>query len=116
MKPLLTLLAATALAGCTTSNVKPQDDAIVTALTGKPITFVTNRLGLPNRRNELATGSMVWTYFDNEKGANAKACRVSLSIRDGVVERVSIATENQSLVSFVSSSCSRIRSEVTRSS
>lgn len=87
-------------------------DPIIANLMGKSVNYVEGRLGLPNRRTDSPSGSMVWTYLDNEKGAAAKACEVSLSIRDGVVEHVYISRQNKSLASYVTSACDRIREEV----
>lgn len=124
MKPqiLAAAFSTLLLAGCSGMPSMPampsfsEPDPIVTTLMGKPVAFVEGRLGLPNRRTDSPTGSMVWTYLDNEKGATAKACEVSLSIRDGVVEHVYISRQNKSLVSFVTSACDRIRDEVIASS
>jgi hypothetical protein len=90
-----------------------QDDVIVTKLEGQPVAFVQERLGLPNGRKDLPTGAMIWTYSDNEKGLNANQCKVALSIRDGVVQRVSIETKSESLFSAVSTSCARIRKNLS---
>lgn len=95
------------------SPTKKQDDIIVDRLEGQPIAFVQEKLGLPNRRNELPTGAMIWTYTDNEKGLNANECKVALSIRDGIVQRVSIETKSESLFSAISSSCARIRKNLS---
>lgn len=107
------------LAGCSSLPSMPtlsKPDPIVANLMGKPVTYVEGRLGLPNRRTDSPTGSMVWTYLDNERGATAKACEVSLSIRDGVVEHVYISRQNKSLMSYVTSACDRIREEVVAKS
>ncbi|MDX1694244.1 MAG: hypothetical protein R3208_10790 [Ketobacteraceae bacterium] len=117
MKPqiLAAAMSALLLAGCSSMPSMPslgEPDPIISNLMGKPVTFVEGRLGLPNRRTDSPSGSMVWTYLDNEKGATAKACEVSLSIRDGVVEHVYISRQNKSLMSFVTSACDRIREEV----
>lgn len=90
-----------------------QKDVIVDKLEGQPIGFVQEKLGLPNRRNDLPTGATIWTYTDNEKGLNANECKVALSIRDGVVQRVSIETKSESLFSAVSTSCARIRKSLS---
>ncbi len=108
-KAFACLIMATITSACATSEIKPQDDPIVLQLTGKSVDFVTKRLGLPNRRKDLATGAMIWTYFDNEKGLSKKSCSVSISIRNGIIERVYVTRENQSLVSVVTSACPRIR-------
>ena len=105
-------LCTVSVGDCTNPAVKEQDDPIVRILTGKPTTFIIDRLGLPNRRSELASGSKTWIYFDHMKGLNAKECQVSLSIRNKVVERVNISTSNKSLFSFLSKGCQRIRKEV----
>lgn len=122
MKPqiLAAALSATLLSGCSTMEMPSlpsfdNKDPIVENLMGKPVSFVEGKLGLPNRRQDSASGSMVWTYLDNERGATAKNCEVSLSIRDGVVENVYIARKNKSLVSFATSACDRIRDEVVAS-
>lgn len=125
MKPQViaaVLSSSLLLAGCSSMPELPSmpslssPDPIVSTLMGKPVGFVEGRLGLPNRRTDSPTGSMVWTYLDNEKGATAKACEVTLSIRDGVVEQVYISRQNKSLVSYVSSACDRIRDDVTKNS
>ena len=124
MKPqiLAAALSTVLLAGCSSLPSMPsmpsfgEPDPIVSGLIGKPVTYVEGRLGLPNRRSDSPTGAMVWTYLDNEKGATAKACEVSLSIRDGIVENVYISRQNKSLVSFVTSACDRIREEVATKS
>lgn len=95
------------------SPTKKQDDIIVEKLEGQPVAFVQEKLGLPNRRNDLPTGAMIWTYTDNEKGLNANQCKVALSIRDGVVQRVSIETKSESLFSAITSSCARIRKNLS---
>lgn len=95
------------------SPTKPQEDIIVEKLTGQPIGYVQEKLGLPNRRSDLPTGAMIWTYTDNEKGLNANQCKVALSIRDGKVQRVSIETHSESLFSAVSTSCARIRKNLS---
>lgn len=95
------------------SPTKKQDDIIVEKLEGQPVAFVQERLGLPNRRNDLPTGAMIWTYTDNEKGLNANQCKVALSIRDGVVQRVSIETKSESLFSAITTSCARIRKNLS---
>lgn len=95
------------------SVTEPQDDEIVQKLTGKPVSYVQEKLGLPNRRSDLPTGAMIWTYTDNEKGLDANECKVALSIRDGVVQRVSISTKSASLFSAVSNSCVRIRNHLS---
>ena len=93
----LSALAATAvlLTGCSSSVVDPQDDPIVTDLTGKPTAYVQKKLGLPNKRNETRSGAMVWIYVDREKGMSANECTVTLSIRNDVVENVAIATDHK---------------------
>ena len=107
------------MSGCSSMPSLPElpslgksEDPIVTALQGKSTSYVEGRLGLPNRRTDSPSGAMVWTYLDNERGATAKVCEVTLSIRNDVVENVYIARENKSLMSFVSSACDRIREEV----
>lgn len=124
-KSIAAALAFGLLAGCDSmpvsveslslaeSPTKRQDDIIVTKLEGQPLAFVQERLGLPNGRKELPTGAMIWTYTDNEKGLNANQCKVALSIRDGVVQRVSIETKSESLFSAVSTSCARIRKNLS---
>ena len=120
MKPQILAAAITTLmlSGCASIEMPDMPsfntpDPIVGSLIGKPVAFVEGKLGLPNRRNDSPSGAMVWTYLDNEKGATAKQCEVSLSIRDGVVENVYISRSNKSLVSFATSACDRIREEVT---
>lgn len=123
MKPqiLAAAFSTVLLAGCSSLPELPslsfsKPDPIINSLMGKSVDYVEGRLGLPNRRTDSPSGSMVWTYLDNEKGATAKACEVSLSIRNGVVENVYISRQNKSLVSFVTSACDRIREEVTAKS
>ena len=118
-------LGLSLLAGCESMSVpveslslaesptNKQDDIIVEKLEGQPIAFVQEKLGLPNRRSDLPTGAMIWTYTDNEKGLNANQCKVALSIRDGVVQRVSIETKSESLFSAITTSCARIRKNLS---
>lgn len=105
-------LCSVSIGDCTNPAIVEQDDNIITILTGKPVAFVKDRLGLPNRRNELASGGKTWVYFDNSKGLNAKNCKISLSIRDDIIERVNVSTSNQSFASFLSEGCQRIRKEI----
>lgn len=113
MKTIIALAAAgLLLGGCSSSVVNPQDDPIVIDLTGTPVNYVEKKLGLPNKRSETRSGAMVWVYLDREKGISAKECKVTLSIRNDVIENVIVATDNQSLLSMVSSSCERIRKEL----
>ena len=113
MKTLIALTAAgILLSGCSSSVVKPQDDPIVTDLTGKPVEYAEKKLGLPNKRDETRSGAMVWVYLDKEKGVTAKECSVTLSIRNDIIENVVIASDNVSLFSIMSSSCSRIRKDL----
>jgi hypothetical protein len=109
------MLAAAVLliSACSSNVVKPQDDPIVTTLTGKPVAYVQGKLGLPNRRNDLATGAMVWVYFDNDKGGSERECQVAVSIRGGIVENVHITTSNPSLLSYAATPCQRIRKQLT---
>ncbi|CBL43728.1 hypothetical protein HDN1F_01450 [gamma proteobacterium HdN1] len=97
----------------TPSPTERQDDPIVSALEGQPVAFVQEKLGLPNQRDDLPTGAMIWVYNDDAKGLNANSCKVSLSIRDGIVQRVSIQTHSASLVSAALSSCNRIRKDLS---
>lgn len=109
-------IIALTLAGCSSSVVKPQDDPIVTELTGKNINYVQKKLGLPNQRQDTPSGAMVWVYLDKKKGFTANECRVTLSIRNELVENVVIDTDNQSLLSLVSSSCKDIRKQLASNS
>ncbi|MEE2730069.1 MAG: hypothetical protein VYA55_04565 [Pseudomonadota bacterium] len=113
MKTLIALTTAgILLSGCSSSVVDPQDDPIVTDLTGKPVEYVEKKLGLPNKRDETRSGSMVWVYLDRQKGMSAKECSVTLSIRNKVIENVVVKSDDQSLFSIMSSSCSRIRKDL----
>ncbi|RLU01316.1 hypothetical protein [Ketobacter sp.] len=113
MKTLIALTTAgILLSGCSSSVVDPQDDPIVTDLTGKPVEYVEKKLGLPNKRDETRSGAMVWVYLDREKGMSAKECSVTLSIRNKVIENVVVKSDEQSLFSIMSSSCSRIRKDL----
>lgn len=121
MKPHVIAAACSALflGGCASLELPEMPsfsspDPIVESLMGKPVAFVEGRLGLPNRRTDSPSGSMVWTYLDNEKGATAKSCEVSLSIRGGTVENVYISRQNKSFASFATSACDRIRQDVTK--
>ena len=117
MKTLIALSASTLLlAGCSSSVIEQQDDPIVESLMGKSAAYAEQKLGLPNKRSENKSGSMVWVYVDNNKGMAAKDCSVTLSIRNDVIENVVIATDQKSLVSLVSSSCQRIRETLTSES
>lgn len=113
MKTLIALTTAgILLSGCSSSVVDPQDDPIVTDLTGKPVNYVEKKLGLPNKRDETRSGAMVWVYLDKEKGISAKECSVTLSIRNDVIENVVVASDDESLFSLMSSACSRIRKDL----
>lgn len=113
MKTLIALTAAgILLSGCSSSVVEPQNDPIVTDLTGKPVDYVEKKLGLPNKREETRSGAMVWVYLDREKGVAAKECSVTLSIRNDVIENVVVSSNEESLFSIMSSSCSRIRKDL----
>ena len=105
-------LCSVSIGDCVNPAIQEQNDDIIAILTGKPVTFVKTRLGLPNRRNEFASGSKTWVYFDNSKGMTAKSCKVSLSIRDDMIERVNVSTSNKSFASFLSKGCQRIRKEI----
>ena len=105
-------LCSVSIGDCVNPAIKEQSDDIISILTGKPVAFVKTRLGLPNRRNELASGAKTWVYFDNSKGMAAKNCKVSLSIRDDMIERVNVSTSNKSFASFLSQGCERIRKEI----
>lgn len=113
IKGVMLVAAMALISACSSNVVQPQDDPIVTTLTGKPVNFVQSKLGLPNRRNDLATGAMVWIYFDNDKDSKLE-CQVALSIRDGVVENVHVTTNNPSLISYAVTACSRIRTELAK--
>lgn len=105
--------AALLLAGCSSSVLQFKEDPIITELTGKSVDYVQTKLGLPNRRDETRSGGMVWVYLDKQKGMTAKQCEVTLNIRDAKVESVVISTDNQSLLSTVSSGCKDIRKTLT---
>lgn len=110
MKTLASIAtAAVLLSGCSSAVFDQQDDPIVQSLTGQPASFAEKKLGLPNKRNETRSGSQVWVYLDKKKGMGANLCEVTLSIRNDVIENVSVATNEESLFSTVSSSCNRIR-------
>ncbi|PIE41425.1 MAG: hypothetical protein CSA49_03490 [Gammaproteobacteria bacterium] len=117
MKPQIAaiVLSTAFLGGCSALEQLPvigSPDPIITNLMGKPTSYLKDKLGLPNRRQDSASGAMVWTYLDNEKGVTAKSCEVSLSIRDDIVEHVYISRQNKSLASFATSACDRIRDQV----
>lgn len=114
MKTLFPLtMAALLVTGCSSTSVPDkQNDPIVDALTGKPPTYVEQKLGLPQKREDTRSGSMVWIYIDNEKGADAKGCTVTLSIRNDKVEHVVVDAENESLFSVVTGKCQRIRADL----
>lgn len=95
------------------SNTVSVNDAIVEILTGKPVSFLTSRLGLPNRRNESDSGVTSWVYIDNQKGVLAKGCQISLTIKNDVVEHVNIETVNNSLASMLNRGCRRIRKDIS---
>lgn len=110
MKTLIAFAASAALlAGCSSSVVAPQDDPIVSDLTGKPLVYVEKKLGLPNKRSETRSGAMIWIYLDKQKGMAANECSVTLSIRNDVVENVAVDSDGQSLMSLMSDSCKNIR-------
>ncbi len=100
--------------GCATPVTQVQSDPIVDALTGKPTAWLQAHLGLPNEREDYDTGNMLWVYRDENKGIQASSCRVSLSIRNGSVERVAIDTERHALVSLARNPCQAIRDSVQR--
>ncbi len=113
MKTLIALTTAgILLSGCSSSVVEPQDDPIITNLTGKPVEYAKQKLGLPNKRDETRSGAMIWVYLDNKKGVSAKECSVTLSIRNDVIENVVVDSADESLFSVVSNSCGRIRKEL----
>ena len=109
MKQIALLLSLFLLTACSTTVLNPWDDPIAKNLTGKSVAFVKTRLGLPNRRAESSSGAMVWTYIDRDKNLSTNECRVSLAIRNDVVEKVSITTKSQSLATLMTSFCSNIR-------
>lgn len=110
MKTLLALATAGfLLSGCSSSVVEPQDDPIVTNLTGKPVAYAEKKLGLPNKRSETRSGAMIWIYLDKQKGMAANECTVTLSIRNNTIENVAVDSDAQSLMSMVSNSCKTIR-------
>lgn len=109
MKALIPFAAATVLlTGCSSNSVQ-QDDPIVETLKGQPVNFAEKKLGLPNKRSETRSGAMVWVYLDKKKGMGANHCTVTLSIRNDVIENVAVDTDQQSLLSLMSSSCAEIR-------
>lgn len=108
---------AALLGGCSSSSIIPQqEDPIITELKGKNTDFVTNKLGLPNQREETRSGGVIWVYLDKRKGMSASECSVTLSIRQNNVESVVIKTEQPSLLSAVNSSCENIRKSLTNHS
>jgi len=110
MKTFLSLaMAALFLTGCTTAATSKQNDPIVKQLMGKPTSYLEQKLGLPNKRNETMSGAMVWVYLDDVSGMDKKSCTVTLSIRNETVEHVVVDAEGQSLFSLVTGSCPRIR-------
>lgn len=111
--PVYPVLAASLLAGCAQQSVMaPKDDPIVQTLLGKPQSVVEEKLGLPNKRKDMETGTTVWTYIDKEKGINAHHCEVKISIRNGTIEHVDILTSYSSLFSIGFESCDHIRKKL----
>ena len=101
---------ASLVAGCAQQSVMtPKDDPIVQTLLGKPQSVIEEKLGLPNKRKDMETGTSVWTYIDREKGINAHHCEVKISIRNGTIEHVDILTSYSSLFSIGFESCDHIR-------
>jgi hypothetical protein len=84
----------------------------VTQLTGQPVEFVQQKLGLPHQRKDLPTGAMVWTYIDNDKGIMGTQCSVIVSIRKNQVERVSVITNTTSAVSMLGKPCATLRAKI----
>jgi hypothetical protein len=104
---------ASLLAGCAQQPVmSPKDDPIVKNLLGQPQNIVEEKLGLPNKRKDMETGTSVWTYIDKEKGINAHHCEVKVSIRNGTIEHVDILTSYSSLFSLGFESCDHIRKKL----
>lgn len=114
MKTAILTAGLILLAGCSAiPQLGPTEDPIVGALQGQNTDFVQKKLGLPNQRQDLPSGAMVWIYLDKVKGMTANECRVTLSIRNNSVESVVIATEQQSLLSTVVNTCDNIRKAIT---
>lgn len=112
-KWLIFIVPASLLTGCAQQSVMtPKDDPIVTALKGKPQSYVEQRLGLPHKRKDMPTGTTVWTYIDNEKGMNAHHCEVRVSIRNETIEHVDVLTSYSSLFAMGFESCDHIRQKV----
>ena len=107
------VLSAALATGCATPVTEVQKDPIVDALTGKPTAWLQAHLGLPNEREEYNGGNMLWVYRDENKTL-ASSCRVSLSIRNGNVERVAIDTKRQALISLASRPCHAISENIER--
>lgn len=104
---------ASLVVGCAQQSVMtPKDDPIVQTLLGKPQSVIEEKLGLPNKRKDMETGTTVWTYIDKEKGINAHHCEVKISIRNGTIEHVDILTSYSSLFSIGFESCDHIRKKL----
>ena len=116
MKCLVHVITLAALlGGCSSSSVIPtQEDPIITELKGKNTDFVTQKLGLPNQREETHSGGMVWIYIEKVKGMATNECTVTLSIRQNNVESVVIKSDKPSLMSAISSGCDHIRETLTK--
>ena len=113
MKTSIAVATATLLlAGCSSSAPLFGEDPIVSELTGKSADYAQSRLGLPNRRSESRSGAMMWVYVDRQKGMTARECEVTLNIRNGKIENVLVSTQNQSLLSSMTSSCDNIRNSL----
>jgi len=115
----LTLICTLLISGCANfgletgpSATKESHDDIVTMLTGKPLSFVESHLGLPNQRSESASGAMTWVYIDKSKRITEKDCKMSISIRNDIIERVNITVSNASLASALDKGCARIRQKI----
>ncbi|PCJ44151.1 MAG: hypothetical protein COA99_07385 [Moraxellaceae bacterium] len=97
---------------CSNPATRESQGDIVTILTGKPLSFVESHLGLPNQRSESASGAMTWVYIDKSKRITEKDCKMSISIRNDIIERVNITVSNASLASALDKGCARIRQKI----
>jgi len=102
--PMLPMATPTALL--------PDDDVIITQLTGQSADYVKNLLGLPNRRDEAYQNLMVWTYIDKEQGIKAIQCEISISIRNNVVEHVAINAARTTMASLMAKPCNDLRQKI----
>lgn len=112
-KLLMTAVSLSLLAGCIARPVTDQqDDPIVKALTGQSSGYAKEKLGLPNVNKVVASGATVWIYRDVERGMAANECKVSLSIRNDKIERVTVSSEALSLFSAAFTPCEHIRAKL----